>query len=125
MKKYSPFSQPKAEEWLALDEQSRIDIVAKYHRQVKQKLPNVKLHSSFHVVVENQLAEALPEVVNALRRLMDEGMDRHDAIHAIGWVLANHMHSMMSGDTTGHNMEEEYFHDLNELTEESWHRGLQ
>ncbi len=41
MKKYNPVSQPNAEEWLAMDEQSRIDIVAKYHRRAKQELPNV------------------------------------------------------------------------------------
>ncbi len=51
MKRYNPFSQPNAEDWLAMDEQSRIDIVAKYHRWAKQKLPNVN-HAYFHDLTE-------------------------------------------------------------------------
>lgn len=97
MKKYNPFSQPKAEEWLSLDELLRIDLVAAYHRRAKQELPSVKIHSTFHVILENQLAAGYPDVVDALRRLMDGGLDRHDAIHAIGSVLAKHIHSMLRG----------------------------
>jgi hypothetical protein len=45
-----------------------------------------------HVIVENQVAlgEAYP-VQSVLLRLMEEGLDRHDAIHAIGSVLAERL----------------------------------
>lgn len=34
-------------------------------------------------MVENQIAEGLESVVRAMRRLQDEGLSRHDAIHAV------------------------------------------
>ena len=71
-----------------LDEDERIDAVMDYHRRDKAKLGNLKLHAMIHVVVENQVAlgEATP-VSATLNRLMHEGLDRHEAIHAIGSVL--------------------------------------
>jgi hypothetical protein len=47
-----------------------------------------KLHGTMHAIVENQVALGDATVVPAtLTRLMREGLDRHDAIHAIGSVL--------------------------------------
>jgi len=46
------------------------------------------MHGVAHVIVENQIAagDSTVEPVT-LARLMREGLDRHDAIHAIGSVL--------------------------------------
>ena len=46
---------------------------------------NPRLHVIFHSIVERQLAaNDPPETAEALKRLMDAGWYRHDAIHAIG-----------------------------------------
>jgi hypothetical protein len=60
-----------------------------YHR--RNRLPmgqSVKLHRVAHVVVENQVALGDPPAVReALARLMGEGLDRHNALHAVGSVV--------------------------------------
>jgi hypothetical protein len=67
-------------------------LVVDYHRRTRVKLPNQRLHAAIHVAVENQIAmgDELP-VHGVLDRLQAEGLDRHDAIHAIGSALAEHM----------------------------------
>jgi hypothetical protein len=76
------------ETWLALDETERIDLVIDHHRRTRVQLEDPKLHAMTHVVVENQIAlgDGAP-VKGTLDRLMAEGLDRHDAIHAIGSIL--------------------------------------
>ena len=71
-----------------MDEAERIRLVEHYHRTARIKLPSVKAHSTFHVIVENQLAENVEPVVRAMNRLTNEGLTRHDALHAIASVLA-------------------------------------
>jgi hypothetical protein len=88
MKNYYPLRDPNSTEWLNLDEQERIGLVTDYHRKKRIELPNRMVHAAFHTAVENQLAEGIPDVRDALTRLMGEGLDRHEAIHAIGSVLA-------------------------------------
>jgi len=87
MEDYDPDIEPDAAQWLDLDEQERIDLVAAYHLAAKLKLPNLTLHAAMHVVVENQIAEGLDAVVRALPRLMREGLSRHEAVHAIATVF--------------------------------------
>ncbi len=119
MDEYDPLETPNPEEWLGSDEGERILIVGDYHRRARTKLPNVRIHATIHTVVENQLAEPLPEVVAVLERLMEEGLDRHDAIHAIGSVLVKHMFSALQGDDTT-DLNEAYLRDLKDLTAENW-----
>lgn len=50
---------------------------------------NPRLHVIMHSVVERQLGSGdAPEVAKALDRLLAAGLDRHDAIHEIGKVVA-------------------------------------
>lgn len=91
MRHYDPAVAPEAAEWLELDEQSRIALAADYHKSAKIELANVTLHAACHVLVENQLAERYEPTVSALARLLREGVGRHNAIHAIGSVLAEQM----------------------------------
>ena len=95
MRHYDPEVPPAASEWLALDEQERIQLVETHHRAVRIKLPNVKVHACFHAIIENQIAEGLEPVVRTLARLMNEGLSRHDALHAIGSVVADHFFEAM------------------------------
>ena len=93
MMRYDPDRQPDAEAWLAVDESERLDLVMDYHRRAAVRLENAKVHAVAHVVVENQvlLGEETP-VAATLDRLMQEGLNRHDAIHAIGGAFIEIVH---------------------------------
>src|SRR6516165_6447052 len=96
MQRYNPLVSPDPEEWLALGEQERIDLARDYHRKARIRLPNAKVHATVHAIVETQIA--LGDETPARRtaqRLMDAGLDRHEAIHAIGWVLIQFMSDQM------------------------------
>jgi hypothetical protein len=81
--RYDPDNAPDTAEWLALEELTRIELVEEHHRLACTKLPNLKAHAVFHAIVENQVAENLDPVVRAMTRLTAEGLNRHEAVHAI------------------------------------------
>jgi hypothetical protein len=93
---YDPSLPPEPKAWLDLDEPERIQLVEVFHRKQRIKLPNVRAHAAIHAMVENQLAAGLESVVGAMSRLIGEGLTRHDALHAIGAVLAEHLHDLIS-----------------------------
>lgn len=96
---YDPEIQPNAEAWLELDEQERIALAETFHRRARIKLPNVNAHATFHAIVENQIALGLECVVLAVPRLVKQGLSRHDAIHAIASVLAEHLYEQANSKT--------------------------
>ncbi|MEO3693535.1 hypothetical protein [Roseateles paludis] len=55
------------------------------------KSGNAKAHAAMHVIVENQIASVFGPTVRAMARLQGQGLSRHDAIHAIGSVVAEFM----------------------------------
>lgn len=58
---------------------------------------NPLLHVNIHSVVENQIAAGDPSsVVHALRRLMRQGLPRHEAIHRIGAILIQEIWEIMA-----------------------------
>jgi hypothetical protein len=93
--RYDPREPPPADVWLALDPDERRMLVETYHHRKKVRLPNAHVHALIHVIVENQLALRVQAVVDTLARLQQEGLDRHDALHAIGSVLAEHVYELM------------------------------
>ena len=103
MHKYEPERMPDAVEWLALDEQERIFLVEEYHRKAQIKLPDIKIHATIQAVVENQIAEGHEPVIRAMSRLTSSGLSRHDALHAVGSVLAEHLFELFKGDATSTN----------------------
>jgi hypothetical protein len=118
--RYDPTVPPQPTEWLALDEAEQIALVEKYHRRAGIDLPNATLHALIHTTVERQLAAKLPSVVRALQRLQAEGLDRHDAIHAIGAVLAEHMRQLMIGELNVPDPNPICFAALDRLSAASW-----
>ena len=90
--RYDPMRSPICGEWTALDEGEQIAFVSDYHCRSRIKVPNLRVHAAMHVAVENQvlMGDATP-VADALERLTAEGLDRHEAIHAIASVLAGLM----------------------------------
>jgi len=126
MKRYNARRAPDPTEWLGLDEMERLLRVERYHRKVAAELPNQRLHASIHVVVENQIAlgEATP-VGSTVDRLMREGLDRHEAIHAVGAMLSDKLFELVDGRFEGEAQEftDDYFSKVERLTAEGWKRG--
>jgi hypothetical protein len=121
---YDPLHDLDSEAWLALDESTRIDSVERYHRRRKIRLPNATLHATIHVVVENQVAlgDQFPAKA-VLERLMSEGLDRHEAIHAIGSVLSRRMFNALKGKGSAADLNAQYVEELGQLTAESWRKS--
>jgi hypothetical protein len=74
-----------------------------------------------HVVVENQVAlgEATP-VPATLNRLMQEGLDRHEAIHAIGSILMSIVFDVFEEPAVGGDINARYSRELATLTAAGW-----
>jgi hypothetical protein len=122
IKRYDPLDVPAPEEWLDTDEAERLRLVERYHRRARVRLPNTVVHATLHVIVENQaaLGDEIP-VHGTLDRLMKEGIDRHEAIHAVAAVLAEHMaHLVRSGGPSQSDPNARYYAALKKLTVESW-----
>jgi len=122
IREYDPFTEPPPQQWLALDEQQRIDLVLSYHRRAGIRLPRETLHAVVHAVVESQIADAELPVRRTAQRLVSEGLDRHEAVHAIGSVLAGHLNDLMREIDTKSDRDpnEGYFAELEALTAEGW-----
>jgi len=120
METYDPASAPDAAEWLELEEEERIDLVASYHRREKVKLPRLQVHAALHAVVENQIAEELQPVRETVARLQAEGLSRHDAIHAVASVLVGRLQDLLREGAPAQFEVEAYFQDLRSLTAEGW-----
>jgi hypothetical protein len=88
---YNPDIAPAADEWLGLDEGERITHIEEYHLKARIKLPSATAHATIHAIVENQIAEGLEPVVRTMHRLVREGVSRHDALHAIGSLVAEYL----------------------------------
>ncbi len=117
---YDPLHAPDPDDWQSMDEGERMMLVTEYHRQAGVELPNEQAHAAVHVVVENQIA--LGDETSApatLERLMREGLDRHEAIHAVGTVLVDFMQALVLGDAApGAN--QRYNEELEKLTAAEW-----
>jgi hypothetical protein len=124
MDSYDPDRPGHFDDWLQIDEGDRIELVSSYHRRKKVHLPNAQLHAVIHVVVENQLALRDEIVVETLARLQKEGLSRHDALHAIGSVLAADLYELMRerSEATG-DAYRRYLDRLQVLTARTWRAG--
>lgn len=125
MKRYDPNVAPDPEGWLALDEAKRLALVADYHRQKRIQVPKQDLHAATHVIVENQaaLGDELP-VRRTIERLTGEGLDRHEAVHAVGSVLMEQLSAVMRDGSPADFDMPLYGARLETLTAESWQSDL-
>ena len=132
LQEYDPFTEPDPEQWLALEEEERIDLVVDYHRRARIRFPRAELHAIIHVIVENQIADPELPVRRTAERLMSEGLDRHEAVHAIGSVLAGYVNDLVRDIKSGGDQVETepggdphagYFAELEALTAEEWRRS--
>jgi len=73
-----------------------------------------------HVVVENQLALNDEPVVRALARLMKEGLSRHDAVHAIGCVVAEEIYDLLQQEDPADTVRARYYAAVERLSAATW-----
>jgi len=118
--RYDPDNAPDPAEWLALEELTRIQLAEEHHRLARTKLPNLKAHAVFHAIVENQVAENLDPVVRAMTRLTAEGLNRHEAVHAIASVVAEHIHDLLNAKADADNSQAIYYAAVERLTAKRW-----
>lgn len=124
MNTYDPDTSPNAADWLRTDEGERIELVSSYHRRKKIRLPNDQLHAAIHVVVENQLALGEEVVGATLKRLQSEGLSRHEALHAIGSVLAEDLYELLrEGSNAKDHAYGQYLERLKALSASTWRAG--
>ena len=119
--KYDPNKPVDTRKWMALPESERIDLVLDYHTRKKTQLPNERMHAAIHAAVENQIAlgDELP-VESKLNDLMEEGLDRHEAVHAIGSVLAEQIYGILSEGSERDDQNVAYLEAVEQLTAKSW-----
>ena len=122
---YDADQDPDPADWLALDEVARTAFVRQYHFEQQSALPKPAVHAALHTVIETQVAMGDPVPARAvLARLMAEGLGRHDAIHAIGSVLAAHLLNLLSMGPQEGDPNTAYFGELELLTAEIWRKSL-
>jgi hypothetical protein len=119
VQRYDPSQTPDPVEWLALDEQERTLLVEQYHRKARVKLPNIAVHATIHAAVENQLAANDEPVVRALDRLIRQGLSRHDAIHAIGSVVATQIYDALNSKEPK-DLNASYYAAIERLSAKKW-----
>ena len=121
---YDPYKPPHPAVWLSLDETERLSLVVDYHRGEPGGFESIHAHAAIHAVVETQVAMAdETPVAQTLDRLQQEGLDRHDAVHAIGSVLAGRIYDLLGNRIPSGNVNKEYWVALERLTADTWRRA--
>ena len=126
MESYDPHKPINSEEWLALDENERMLLVEDFHDTLDPPMDHggLKIHCALHAAVENQLAEAeYPVIKQTLDKLVRQGLDRHDAIHAIASILGTGLFAAMQGSDSEFSIKN-YRRKLDKLTAKRWRKGL-
>jgi hypothetical protein len=122
---YDPLKPPDLQAWQALDEGEQIELVRAYHRRNHMRPPNPRLHAAIHTMVENQsaLGDVIP-VRRTLERLQQEGLDRHEAVHAVGIILVAHLNDLVGSPRSVADPNAAYYEQLSGLTATGWRRQL-
>jgi len=123
MKEYDALIEPEPEIWLKLSEDERILLIENYVENNETNIEKEALiiHSSIHMVVENQLAENLEPTKETYNRLIRQGLNRHETIHAIGTAVTNDIYNMLQNKTKFN--EKTYKNRLRKLTAKKWKKG--
>jgi len=121
---YHPSQTPSPSEWLELDELVRIDLVRKSHEASEAEFEEEQakeVHSTIHVIVENQIALGVESVSETISRLMRQGLSRHESVHAVGAVLSEDLFEMLK-ENREHDINK-YRRRLGKLTAKRWNKG--
>lgn len=82
----------------------------------------LSIHASIHVIVENQLAMGVELIPETIAKLTRQGLDRHDAIHAIGAIISEDIFNIVRGDITEFSPKH-YRKKLEKITAKRWRKG--
>jgi len=116
--RYDPDKHVPAAEWLALDESEQHRIVQRYHKHAGLSLPSSRVHAAIHAAIETQIAQGHGPATQALERVMTQGLSRHDAVHALGSVMAKHIYEIMTQRQPFDELR--YTTDLDALSADQW-----
>lgn len=121
---YDPFKTPDKDQWLEFDELERLDAIAEYHEAIEHELEEdaLYLHNTIHLIVENQLVEGVELLPETTAKLIRQGLDRHDAIHAIGAILVEDIIKILRGELDNFDLKK-YRRRLQKLTAKRWNKG--
>ncbi|MDU0355483.1 hypothetical protein RS130_17660 [Paraglaciecola aquimarina] len=124
MEVYDPDNSIEPDAWLALDEATQIDLVWRYHAGLDLDMPveALSVHSSIHVIVENQLALGVNLLAETVAKLTRQGLDRHEAIHAIGAIISKDVFDIIKGSTEEFSPVK-YRRKLQKITAKRWLKG--
>lgn len=125
MHTYNPFVEPNKEEWLAASEVDRVDAVRQFHRSAHDNQFDdeaLSIHCAIHVIVESQLAIDLKPLPSTVAKLIRQGLDRHEVIHAIGAILSEDIFSIIRGEKSDFSLAL-YRHRLEKVTAKRWKKG--
>lgn len=121
MQSYNPSKTPNRRDWLSMDEAERVELISQYHEENGEYGESLEAHAAIHCAVETQIAMKTPEVCDALGRLLGHGLHRHDAIHAIGSILAEHINDLLSRkEDVEDNPNKKYYERLSRLNASDW-----
>lgn len=123
MNRYNPAKAPDPEEWLELDEQERTILIETFHEESGADTPEGKesMHAIVHAVVENQIVLGTEPTPKTLAKLIRQGLKRHDAIHAIGAILAEDIFDMSKNNKSWD--QKKFKRRLEKLTAKRWKKG--
>ena len=125
---YNPEKNINPTTWLALDETERLELIEHYVYSDEEGIDDnvASIHSTAHCIVENQLALDVKETVDAYKRLIRQGLKRHDTIHALAAVIFEGVNESMSEVREGEvapDMTIRYKSRLRKLTAKRWLKG--
>lgn len=123
MNQYDPETPPEPEEWLALAPEARRRLVEDYYARAAGFGGSLEVHARVHATIETQLAEQITPVKAAFMRLRDNGLTRHEALRAIGSVLARRIRRIENPEDLTSHANREYFSALEMLTADAWFAG--
>lgn len=123
MNEYDALIEPEPDKWLKLSEDERIILIENYVRDHETSIEEEALliHSSIHMLVENQLAENFEPTKETYNRLIRQGLSRHETIHAIGAVLTEDIYDMLQNERVFNH--QTYKNRLRKLTAKRWKKG--
>ena len=126
MMRYNPGGALDAKAWLELDDKTRANLAESAHVAPESWHPSggiSRMHATLHAVVETQIALESP-ARDTLVRLLREGLHRHEAVHAIGAVLIDHVvAAARPGGPKLEDVDPSLLRNLASLTARRWQSG--
>jgi uncharacterized protein len=118
--RYDPIEPPDPAAWRDLDAQERLILIEAFHRRAGDEAQSPQLHAVVHATVEDQVAAGEDIVCDTLARLQGEGLDRHEAIHAIGSIMTKHLYAALKSKAEPGNLHDAYLAEVETLTADRW-----